>query len=183
MVSNSYANRPGLHGKALKLTVKGINTEEVMDTKLVELTLKPRKNNALEYSKIGSYLKENLVVGADIINNNTLEETCSHLSVLDRVTFCFANIEMILELNMYHAIRPLKFFAADEKCSRFAVGLPMGSVLRGLLPSSSGLIWTGYKAIMKQDFKISSQVKFSFDMESYGALRQADPKKVRNALG
>ena len=31
-VSNDLANRLGLHGTALKLTVKGINTEEVVDT-------------------------------------------------------------------------------------------------------------------------------------------------------
>ena len=36
-VSNDLANRLGLHGTALKLTFKGIITEEVLDTKLVEL--------------------------------------------------------------------------------------------------------------------------------------------------
>ena len=34
-VSNDLANGLGLHGTALKLTVKSINTEEVVDTKLV----------------------------------------------------------------------------------------------------------------------------------------------------
>ena len=32
-VSNDLANRLGLHGSALKLTVKGINTQELVDTK------------------------------------------------------------------------------------------------------------------------------------------------------
>ena len=36
-VSNDLANRLGLHGTALKLTVKSTNTGEVVDTKLVEL--------------------------------------------------------------------------------------------------------------------------------------------------
>ena len=46
-VSNDLANRLGLHGTALKLTVKGINTEEVVDTKLVELIVTPGDNQAL----------------------------------------------------------------------------------------------------------------------------------------
>ena len=37
-VAGSLADRLSLHGKALKLTVKGINTEEVIDTRVVENT-------------------------------------------------------------------------------------------------------------------------------------------------
>ena len=37
-----------MHGTALNLTVKGINTEEVVDTKLVELTATPRDIQAFE---------------------------------------------------------------------------------------------------------------------------------------
>ena len=43
-VPGSLANRLGLHGKALKLTVKAINTEEVVDTRVVEVTVKPREH-------------------------------------------------------------------------------------------------------------------------------------------
>ena len=47
-VSNSLAKKFGLPGTALNLTVKGINTEEVVDTKLVELIATPRDNQAFE---------------------------------------------------------------------------------------------------------------------------------------
>ena len=50
--SNNLANRLGLHGTALTLTVNGINTEEVVDTKLVELTVTPRDNQAIEPFKV-----------------------------------------------------------------------------------------------------------------------------------
>ena len=43
-VAGSLADRLGLHGKELKLTVKGINTEEVVDTRVVEVTVKPREH-------------------------------------------------------------------------------------------------------------------------------------------
>ena len=50
-VSNDLANRLGFYGTALKLTVKGINTKEVVDTKLVELTVTPRNYQAFDRLK------------------------------------------------------------------------------------------------------------------------------------
>ena len=104
-VSNDLANRRGLHGTALKLTVKGINTEEVVDTKLVELIVTPRDHQAFEPFKVSPYVKEHLNVGADVINIKALQETYPHLAVLDSVTYCYGNIEMILGQDVYHAIR------------------------------------------------------------------------------
>ena len=51
-LSNDLANRLGLHGTALKLTTKGIKTEEVVDIKLVELIVTPRDNQAFEPFKV-----------------------------------------------------------------------------------------------------------------------------------
>ena len=67
-VFNDLANRIGFHGTALKPTVKGINTEELVDTKLIEVTLTPRKNQACEPFKVSPYVKEDLYTGADVIN-------------------------------------------------------------------------------------------------------------------
>ena len=47
-MSNSLAKRLGLHGKAMKLTVRGSTTEEVVDTKLFELTATPHDNQSFE---------------------------------------------------------------------------------------------------------------------------------------
>ena len=103
-VSNYLANRLGLHGTSLKLTVKGINTEEVVDTKLVELTVTPRENQAFEPFKVSPYVKEDLNVGADVINIQELQEIYPHLAVLDPVTYCYGNIEIKLGQDVYHAI-------------------------------------------------------------------------------
>ena len=125
-VSNDTANRLGLHGTALKLTVKGMNTEEVLDNKLSEVTVTPRVNQAFEPFEVSPYVKEGLNVGADVINIKALWETYPHLAVLDPVTYCYETIEMILGQDVYHAIRPLEYFAVDEKCLPFAVRLPIG---------------------------------------------------------
>ena len=63
---------------------------------------------------------------------------------------------MIHGQDVYHASRPLEYFAADEKCSPFAVRLPIGCILRGPLPSSSGLVSTCFKANMEKDFELAS---------------------------
>ena len=82
---------------------------------------------------------------------------------------------------MYLAIRPLEYFAADEKSSPFADRLPIGWVLSGPLPSFSGLVSTCIKANMEQDFELASQVKSWYDLESYGALKQVDPRFAAEA--
>ena len=117
-------------------------------------------------------------VGADVINIKALQETYPHLAVLDPVTYCYGNIETILGQDVYHAIRPLEYFAADEKSSPFAVRLPIGWVLSGPLPSSSVLVSTCFKANVEQDFEPASQAKSWYDMESYGALKQVDPRSA-----
>ena len=58
----------------MKLTVKGINTAEVLDINLFELTVIPRFKQAFEPFKVSSYMKEGLNVGADVIHIKTLQE-------------------------------------------------------------------------------------------------------------
>ena len=180
-MSNDLANRLGLHVTALKLTVKCINTEEVVDTKLVELIVTQRDNQVIEPFKIRLYVKEDLNVGADVIIIKALQETYPHLAVLDPVTYCYANIEMILGQDVYHAIRPSEYFAADKKCPPFAVRLPIGLVSSLPLPSLSGYVSNCFKSNMELDFELASQIKSWYDMESYGALKQVDTRSAADA--
>ena len=80
-MAGSLADRLGLHGKALKLTVKGIKTEEVVDTRVVEVTVKPGENQDFEPSTINPFVKESLNFGSDIINIQALQETYRHLAI------------------------------------------------------------------------------------------------------
>ena len=98
-----------LHGKAIKLTVKGINTEEVVDTRIVEVAVKPREHKDFGPFTFNSFVKESLNIGSDIINVQALQETYPHLAVLNPVTYSYKDIEMILGQDVYHAIRPLEF--------------------------------------------------------------------------
>ena len=42
---------------------------------LVELIVTPRDNQAIETFKVSPYVKEDLSVGSDVINNKALQET------------------------------------------------------------------------------------------------------------
>ena len=180
-VAGSLADRLGLHGKALKLTVKGINTEEVVDTRVVEVTVKPREHQHFEPFTVKPFVKESLNVGSDIINVQALQETYPHLAVLDPVTYSYKDIEMILGQDVYHAIRPLEHFSADEKRSPVAVRLPIGWVLSGPLPSSSCLTSTCFKVNIEHDNELASQVKSWYDIESFGANKQVDSRSAADA--
>ena len=59
-MTGSLADRFVLDGKALKLTVKGINTEEAVVTIIVEVTVKPREHTYFEPFTINPFVKENL---------------------------------------------------------------------------------------------------------------------------
>ena len=86
-VAGILADRLDLHGKALKLTVKGINTEEAVDTRIVEFTVKPTEHQVFESFTVNSFVKESLNVGSDIINVQTLPEIFSLLVVIVPVIY------------------------------------------------------------------------------------------------
>ena len=166
---------------ALKLTVKGINKEELIETKVVQLTVTPHKDQDFEAFTVRPYVRETLNVGSDIIDVKSKQETYPHLAVLDPVRYSYGEIEMILGQDVYHAIRPLEYFSADEKCSPFAVRLPIGWVLSCPLPSSSSRVSVCFKANIERDFELACQVKSWYDMESYGAFKQIDPRSAADA--
>ena len=158
--------------------MKSINTEEIIDTKIDRLTVTPHEDQDFETFTVRPYVRETLNVVFDIIDVKSLQQTYPHMAVLDQVKYSYGNIEMILGQDIYHAIRPLEFFSADTNCSPFAVRLPIGWVLSGPLPSSARLISTCFQANIEQDFELACQVKSWYDIESYGAYKQFDPRSA-----
>ena len=129
----------------------------------------PHKDQDFEAFIVRPYMSETLNVGSDIIDVESMQETYPHLAVIDPVKHSYGNIEMKRGQVVYHAIRPLEYFVAHEKCSPFAIRLPIGCVLSSPLPSSSSLFSTYFKANVEQDYELVCQTKTWHDMESYGA--------------
>ena len=180
-VSDSLAARLGLQGTALKFNIKGINTEEIINTKVVQLTVTPHKDQDFEAFTVRPYVRETLNVGSDIIDVKSMQETYPHLAALDQVRYSYGEFEMIVGQDVHHAIRPWEYFSADEKCSPFTVRLPISWVLSGPLPSGSSIVSTCFKANIEQDLELACQVKSWYDMESHGAYKQVDPRSAADA--
>ena len=96
-VSDSLAARFCLQGTALKLTVKGINKEEHIDTKVVQLTVTPHKDQDFEAFTGRANVRGTLNVGSEIIDDKSMQETFSHLAVLDPVKYSYGNIEIAMD--------------------------------------------------------------------------------------
>ena len=148
---------------------------------MVQLTVTPHKDQDFEAITVRPYVRETLNVGSDIIDVKSMQETYPHLAVLDHIRYSYREIEMIIGQDVYYATRPLEYFSADEKCSPFAVRLPIGWVLSGPLPSSSSLVSTCFKANVEQDYELACQIKSLYDMESCGAYKQFDPRSAADA--
>ena len=85
---------------------------------------------------------------------------------------------MILGQDVYHHTRPLEYLECDSKYSPVAVRLPIGWVISGPLPSSSGFVSTCFKAVIRQETDLVEQLKSWYDMESYGAMKNVDSRSA-----
>ena len=90
---------------------------------------------------------------------------------------------MILGEDVFHSIRPLEYFEVDRKNTPIAVRLPFGWVLSGPLPSTSGLVSTCFKAVTQSesDSKLADQLRSWYEMESFAAMKQVDPRSAADA--
>ena len=84
-----------------------------------------------------------------------MQESYPHLAVLDPARYSFGDIDMVPAQDVYHTIRPLEYFSADEKHSSFALRLPKSWASSGPLPSISILVSTFSKANIEQDYRMA----------------------------
>ena len=89
---------------------------------MVQSTEKPHEDQASEAFTVCPYVRETLYVDSNIIDFNSMQETNQHLALRDPERF--GDLQMIFGQDVYHAMRPLEYFKADERCSLFAVRLP-----------------------------------------------------------
>ena len=180
MDCGNAAARLHLKCSPLKLTVCGINAKQISDTLITDVTVKQLGDNTCESIDRRPYIKNTLKVGLNIINVLQLQETYPHLSMLDPAQCSYSNVEMILSQDIYHAIFPLEHFKNVSKCAPVAVHLAIGWVLIGPLPVSSSFISSCCKIVTEPETDLAEKVKSWYDMESYGAVKEVDPRSSLN---
>ena len=80
---------------------------------------------------------------------------------------------MIICQDFYHHIRPPDYSHDADRKIPMAFRLPVGWVLSGPLPSSSGLLSTCFRC-KAEDVELVSQIKAWYELKSYGTYKQAD---------
>ena len=177
-ISARLAKKLKVQGVPTKLTVDGINSRQVVNTEKVELKLTPvHSGGSCSPSTIKPYVRENLNVGTETIDAKRSTRKYPHLEPISMQNYSYADVDMILGQDVFHFIRPLEYFDSDRKKTPVAVRIPLGWVLSGPLPSTSGFYSTCFKAVSTNkdvDSELADQLRSWYDMESYGAFKQVD---------
>ena len=93
------------------------------------------------------------------------------------------DVETIGGRDKFHSTHPLEYFETDQQKTPIAIRLPFSWKMSGPLPSTSGLFLTGFKAVTQRetDSKLAEQIRNWYDIESYGAYKEVDPRSTANA--
>ena len=93
-LSDSLAARLGLQGTAFKSTNKVINADELIDEKVVQLTVTPHKHQDFEEFTVRPYVREILNAGSNFIDFlKSMQESYQHLTVLAPARYSSGDIE------------------------------------------------------------------------------------------
>ena len=139
-ISRKLADKLQVKGSATKLTVHGINSQQLIDTETIELKLTPvHSGGSCSSFPVTPYVRDDLKVGNDIIDVDKLKTTYPHLEPIPLSKSSYSDVEMILGQDVFHCIRPMEYFEADRPNTPIAVRSPLGWVLSGPLPSTTGL--------------------------------------------
>ena len=152
---------------------------------MVQLKLIPVHSGDTDCSTFGvkPFVRKNFSVGKDFLAIDGLKQQNSHLEAILLERYRHANVERILSQDTFHVIRPLDFFETNQKSMPIAVQIPLGWVLSGPLPSTSGLLSTCFKVVTQigNDFSLADQFRSWYNMQSFGAYKKVDPRSASDA--
>ena len=100
-------------------------------------------------------------VGNDVIDVDNLKKIHPLLEPIPFSKYSYSNVEMILGQDVFYCILPMKYFEADRLNTPIVVRLPLGWVLSGPLPSTTGLFSTCFKAVTssQNDSILADQIR------------------------
>ena len=102
-VCEKLARRLNVQGTPLKLTVNGINSHETIETQIVGMKLTPVHSGGFcPAFVVKPYVREDLNVGTEVIDVETLQVQYPHLESIPLKKYCYGDVEMILGQDMFH---------------------------------------------------------------------------------
>ena len=180
-ISRRLVDEMKLKGYPTRLSVHGINSHEVVDTEIVEIKLTPVHSvNSCPPFIVKPCVRKNLNVGTDVIDVDALKIRYPHLDPIPLAEYRYEDVGMILGQDVFHRIRPLEYLDTDRKDTPTAVRLPLGWVLSGPLPVTSGFVSTCFKAVSRgeEDIKLVDRHRSCDGTEPSSARKQFEPRTV-----
>ena len=170
-----------LSGRDLDLTVNGITTTTVVKTKQVQMKVSSNFDGFEYIFELTAFVKDELIVGTDTVNIPALQSKYPYLAPIKPIVYSYADVDLIIGQDSFHAIRPEEYFKseADPNTSPVAVRLPIGWVLSGPMPTSTGFLSTCFKC-NTDDTELACQIKRWFEIESYGAYKQVNSRSAED---
>ena len=159
-----------LPGRDSDLTVNGINATNVVTTKQVQMKVSSNFDGFTYTFDLTAFVKDELKVGTDTVNISALQSKYS-----------YADVDLKIGQDTLHANRPEEYFKseADPNTSPVAVRHPMGWVLSGPMPTSTGFLSTYFKC-NTDDTELACQIKRWYEIESYGAYKQVNCRSAED---
>ena len=105
-ISKGLADKLQVKGSPTKITVHGINSQQLIDTETVELKLTPgHSGGSCSSFPVKPFVRNDLKIGNDFIDVDNLKAKYPHLEPISLSKYSYADVEMILGQDVFHAIR------------------------------------------------------------------------------
>ena len=185
--SRKKAAKLHVRATAAYLTVHGINSQEVVDAREIQLKFTPAHSGDTDSPTfdVKLFVSKHPGVVNDFINVDRMKQQDPHLEPILLKGCSYANVEMILGYDTFHVIQPLKYLETDRKGTAIAVLLPLVWILIGPLPSTSGIFSTCFEVVTQiaNDFTLADQFGSWYDLESFGAYKEVDLSSASDNRG
>ena len=156
-----------------KYSGKRLNSTESVPTQQVEVNVFT-KFDLLENSfRVTPFVKDDLSVGSKTIDVPFLQVRFPHLQPIKPIVYNYSDVEMMLEQDVFHAIKLLENIKGGNQKTAVAVRMPIGWVLSGSLSSPNGVLSTTFK-FKDEDVALAEQVKKWYELESNGTFKPSD---------
>ena len=166
-MSSSLVNLLGLVGESVNLSINGFNSTANVETQRVKFTFSPEPNNSDFVFPLCAYVKDNIEIDSETINNAYLQNKYPRLAPIKSTQYAYEDVEITIGQDVYHAVRVIELILGDDNNSPCSVCLPIVWVKGGPLPPSVGSTLC-FKCV--KDSSLTDQIKSWYELESYGAF-------------
>ena len=144
----------------MDLTVNGIDITTVVKTKQGQMKVSSNFDGFEYIFELTAFVKDELKFGTDTVNILALQSKYPYLAPINPIVYSYADVDLIFGQDSFHAIRHEECFKseADPNTSPVAVRLPIGWVLSGLMPTSTGFLSSCFKC-NTDDTELACQIK------------------------